>query len=108
VIGRIGRSDPEPLEADNVREQRIRSARANRYWTELDPSTLIPRGRLLVREETDEAFTAKMGAVWNPLGGIAFSDTSPVYFTVEDGHVRLLEKYPRTWSEITYAQRGAQ
>jgi hypothetical protein len=82
---------------------RVQAARRCDKWTELDPVDLVERGRFLVHAASGEVFTAYAGAVWNG-PRLEFGDQSPLFFTVDNGRVRLFEKYPRTWSEIIAAQ----
>lgn len=122
LLGRttIGRRavDPQTAPPENdsaappttkLEAQRIRSARVNAAWTELDPSMLVRRGRrFLVHADTDQVYTPYTGAVWNKLGGIDFAHMHPLYYVVDGGQIRLLEKYSRTWSDIVRTQAGAR
>ncbi len=100
----FGRSEPAPLEPDEIQQQRVRSARRNRCWTELDLVALTRHGKhFTVDADEDAVYTPYDGAVWNDLGGIEFAEASPLFFIVEDGRVRLYEKYGRSWGEIMAA-----
>jgi hypothetical protein len=98
-----GPTEPELPTEDEIRRNRIASARKCAAWTELDPADLVPRnGPFLVSSASDSVFTMYRGAVWNPLGGIAHSEANPLFFTIDDGDVHLYERQPWTWSERVY------
>jgi hypothetical protein len=104
-----GPTEPELPSEDEIRQQRIASARKCHHWEELDPADLIPRGpRFLVSASTDAVFVPYAGAVWNALGGIDFAEQNPLNFTIDGGDVQLYERQPWTWSERVYQrERGA-
>jgi len=99
---------PQPRTKDRTAAPRAQAARACPNWTELDAIDLVSRaGRFLVHAHTDEVFTAYDGHVWEK-DRIAYGWDSPIYFTVDGDHVRLLERYHLSWSEIVATQAGAR
>lgn len=104
-LGTIGR-EPEPARTprpqDARRARRIAGARACRAWTEYDLAELVPRERgYYVHVETDAAFQVYLGDAFSPAGDV-IADMQPLAYVISDGDVLVLERQPRTWSEIVY------
>jgi hypothetical protein len=101
------RESRPPTPQDELRERRLARARACRAWTELDRSELIERERgYLVRAETDEAFLLYRGDAFSG-SGVVVASMTPLYFTVDDDGVHVLEKQLGTWSEHVHARARA-
>jgi hypothetical protein len=85
-----------------VRERRVMTARANRFWSEVEETALVRRERWLIHAETDEMFSPFAAQVWaNGSANIAQNDRVPLTFYVDrEGEVRFLERQPGTWSQV--------
>jgi hypothetical protein len=98
----IGRDDTPPApSADEIMQRRIASARVCGAWTELDPDDLVQRGEVVVSLSTDQAYKASRGDNFGRDGRVV-SDRSPLFYVVDGGAVRVLERLPRSWSELLY------
>lgn len=111
-VSSIGGQTEAEQAAEAARERRVEQARGNGYWSEIDESRLVWRGRWHVDFETDALFSRYRAAVWNHMGGIAFANDAPLVFYVsrETGDVVLLERVTMpwsTWSEVVAARARA-
>lgn len=87
------------LGPSKVEQARIRAARKNPHWTELDPQDLVERGHLFVSVETDQIYAPTRGVIWEPHTARAIADFAPLRFTVDDNKLRFFEQQPETWSD---------
>ena len=92
---------------DAAGRRRIAAARACKAWTEIDADWLVQRGRdYLVDPETDAVYRPYPGDAFSPSAAV-LSDMVELFYVVRDGDVRILQRQPETWSEIT-ARRAAR
>lgn len=89
-----------------LRDARLKAARANPAWTELDPVDLVPRPHgVLVSADTDWAYTHHPGTVWERGSTNLIADFAGLYFCEDDtGAPMFLERMPATWSMQVAAQ----
>ena len=98
---------PNPVE-EELKRQRVVSARANRYWREVEESALVRRPpAYFVHADTDELFTVYRGSVFTTgMGKPSFNERVPLVFYVSaENQITFLEPKGRTWSEVV-AQRA--
>jgi hypothetical protein len=103
-----GSSEPETPTEGEIRRNRIASARKCPRWQELMPDLVQRDNYFWISATTDAVFVPYRGAVWNALGGIAFAEQNPLYFTVVGSDVQLYERHPQTWSEMVYQRERAR
>lgn len=89
-----------------LREARLRAARANSKWQELEAVDLIPRGfkgSLLVAASDDSVYKRDNSAAFERGSArIVSGDLAALHFFVDDatGNLVFLERMPWTWSEM--------
>lgn len=85
-----------------LRAARLRAARSNPRWTELEQDDLFLRpGRVLVSYSTDDAYLPHPGQIWERGSANAVADLAALYWYEDSntGQPRFVEKMPATWSE---------
>jgi hypothetical protein len=109
-VGTIGEGPKsfDDQREDQIREFRLASARHCKNWTEIDSDELVERDRgRLVHAGTDEVFERYGGDAFSRSGQI-IADWSPLHFYVTpDRDVVVLERLPRTWSQMVYERERA-
>ena len=116
LLGRIGLSREMSLEegepdevtakkrrahAERVRPERLKAARRNPRWTEIE-NDLVERlgGRWLVSASSDQIFQPVRGTVFLPDSVTAVADRSELAFYVNaDGDLVFFEQLPGTWTQ---------
>ena len=116
LLGRIGLSREMSLEegepdevmakkrkayAERVRPERLKVARQNPRWTEID-NDLVGRlgGRWMVSVSSDRAYQPVRGAVFLPHSVTAVADQAPLFFYVDDqDELHFFERLPLTWTQ---------
>jgi hypothetical protein len=101
-------SEPELPTEDEIRRNRIASARKCSRWQEIRPDLVHRDNYFWVSAATDAVFVRYRGEVWNVLGGIDFAEQNPLYFTVDGSGIELYERHPQTWSEIVFGRERAR
>jgi hypothetical protein len=98
--------DEADRDAERLRDARIRAARSNPLWTEVDEAELVQRQWWLVHSETDALYLAHRGTVFAPHSASVIADYATlVFFVNRDRDVVFLEAAnPRTWSEVVERQ----
>jgi hypothetical protein len=99
---------PKQVEAagdDQVRAARIRAARKNPAWTEIDDD-LVPRGRgWHVSAESDQIYTRYRGVAFQTGSAAMICDRAEIYYTVDgDDRLVLYEKQHGSWSQLIARQ----
>ena len=92
------------MSVEELREARLRAARRNSRWTEIEEVDPVPRHRhWLVSATTDEILERYRGIVFRTGSCSAISDVSSLYWYVEheSGELVFLERVgsPATWTE---------
>ncbi len=95
-------------EERELREGRVRAARACQAWTEITPAErLCARGPVRygwhVDAESDQIFVPHQGAAFLPHSSAVLADRAPLHFVVDhDGHVTVYQRAlaPKTWSDV--------
>lgn len=89
-----------------LQEARLRAARANTHWTELEAVDLVARpGGLLVAASDDAVYTQYRGAIWERGSATMISDQAALFwFEQDDGELTFLERQPETWSQVIEKQ----
>ena len=84
---------------EKARPARLKIARGNPRWTEIEDD-LIPRARgYLVSAATDHVYTPVRGVVFQPHTVNAMADHAPLYFTVDaNDELMFYERQPWTWT----------
>jgi hypothetical protein len=110
ILGRRQLESVEDADAREVRERKIRAARANANWTELQEVDLVPRSRgRYVHAPSDAVYSHFAAASFDSAGRLSFNETLPLgYFISTDGEVVLLERDRRAWSEIVRMEMAAR
>ena len=112
--GTMGRNaepvDQLAVKREEVRAARLDAVRRNRRRTELEETTLIPRGPFLVHAPSDELFVFRRGEVWEPDRasiGYVREDAEMDYFVDREGDVVFVERQLRgkTWSDVVASGR---
>ena len=82
-----------------VRPARLKFARRNSRWTEVE-NDFVPRGRGdLVSAATDHVYTPMRGVVFQPDSVNVIAELAPLYFTVDaNDELRFYERQPWTWT----------
>ena len=87
--------------AEKVRPERLKAARRNSRWTEIE-NDLVPRlgGRWLVSASSDRIYQPVRGTVFLPHSVTAAADKSGLSFYVDaDGDLVFFEQLPGTWTK---------
>jgi hypothetical protein len=87
--------------AENVRPERLKAARRNSRWTEIE-NDLVPRlgGRWLVSASTDAVYTPVRGAVFLSYLADVVADQAPLHYFVDgDDELHFFERLPETWTQ---------
>ena len=86
--------------AEKIRPERLKIARRNPRWTEIEDD-FVPRGRgYLVSAATDHVYTPMCGVVFQPDSVNVIAEFAPLYFTVDaDDELTFYERQPWTWTE---------
>jgi hypothetical protein len=80
----------------------MKAARRNTAWTELDPVDLVARPHgVLVSADTDWAYVAHPGTVWETGSTNPIATNAALYFyeDADTGAPVFVERMPATWSE---------
>lgn len=97
-----------------VRAARIKVARSNPRWTEIDAADLVQRPLAYwVSVDTDAYFTHARGAIFERDSSTVIATHAELTFYVEDGEITFLERQLGCWSDVvarraTAAARGEQ
>lgn len=104
---RLGLRSNEPPADAELREARVRAARQNSRWEEIEDD-LVERGykgTLLVSAETDRVYRLHPGAVFQPGSADIIATMSPLQFFVDrEGNPQCLERLPESWSNMVARQ----
>ena len=84
---------------EKVQPARLKIARSNSRWTEIEDD-LVPRARgYLVSAATDHVYTPTRGVVFQPHSVNVMANLAPLYFTVDaDDELTFYERQPWTWT----------
>lgn len=97
--------DARDVEAERLREARLRVARANRLWREVEDDFVRRGPGWLVSAETDEIFTRYRGPVFPRASASVIPDHMPLYWFLDrDGSFVFLEGTGKTWSTVVAKQ----
>lgn len=102
--GRIGGTRTR-TEEEEIRAARVRFARGNQNWEELERPHLVRRGPWLVHEPSDRLFVVYRGTVFSRSAN--FAEATTLAFTVgPDDTLTFFERvrHPATWSEVVERQ----
>jgi hypothetical protein len=101
--------EPAPEElAEQARVTRIKAARANPRWREVDRELLVFRPRrYLVDARLDVAYVPHDGAVFGADGHIVFDSERDLAFFIEDDDVVVLEPCRESWTTLYGRQAAA-
>ncbi len=102
------KSVPEDVEARQLREARVKAARACIMWEEISPpERLIAKGPKrygwMVDAETDQIYVLHAGTAFLPRSAAVVAERMRLAFTVDsDGDVQVFEclRRPATWSDV--------
>ena len=86
---------------EKARPARLKIARSNSKWTEIEDD-LVRRARgYLVSAATDHVYTPVRGVVFAPYSVNAMADHAPLYFTVDaNDELTFYERQPWTWTAL--------
>lgn len=90
-----------------LKAARVKAARANVMWTEIEPDDLIERdgGRLFVSAGSDLIYSLEPGAIFEKGTARLVSDFAELCFVVRDNdELVVFQRRPGTWTQVIEAR----
>ena len=95
---RIGAPAKPRSRETKLNQARLRAARANQHWTEVDDD-LVARDQLLVSASSDRVYKPHPGVVFEPGSSAMIADQAPLHWYADEASPAFLELLPETWTE---------